>query len=320
MRDPVIAGVLSLIIPGVGQIYNGRVLAGILWLILRLDYGLGRADCSAGSATSSRRTALTPTLKNTPSAYKRHYQDNRIRRSDFYPVICGYGFSAGFFGGFAFGISSASITRPSNFGATPQQRRQLRHRKTHSRYRIDTPQNRATTSRNPNIGPATIRNRKQRCARDRRLNLPRLAAVFAVNDASLLAHDQHIVRLASATPNRLPFDAAFEIFPRYAAIVSPQHDSTRADNVATLRIGKRKRVQPLLQILIDALPVLAAIFRAQDRAAGSDRDAMQRIDKLHVLKPVERVRLLKLPAHAFVLRMPDGSARAHDPTFRRRNK
>ena len=33
MRDPIIAGVLSLILPGLGQIYNGRVLAGILWLV-----------------------------------------------------------------------------------------------------------------------------------------------------------------------------------------------------------------------------------------------------------------------------------------------
>jgi len=33
MRDPVIAGVLSLILPGLGQIYNGRVLPGILWLV-----------------------------------------------------------------------------------------------------------------------------------------------------------------------------------------------------------------------------------------------------------------------------------------------
>ena len=31
MRDPFIAGILSLIIPGLGQLYNGRILAGILW-------------------------------------------------------------------------------------------------------------------------------------------------------------------------------------------------------------------------------------------------------------------------------------------------
>ena len=43
MRDPVLAGVLSLILPGLGQIYNGRVLAGILWLVLAsgLWFGTG---------------------------------------------------------------------------------------------------------------------------------------------------------------------------------------------------------------------------------------------------------------------------------------
>ena len=34
MRNPGLAAVLSLVIPGVGQIYNGRVLAGILWLFI----------------------------------------------------------------------------------------------------------------------------------------------------------------------------------------------------------------------------------------------------------------------------------------------
>jgi len=34
MRNPGVAAVLSLLIPGVGQFYNGRILAGILWLII----------------------------------------------------------------------------------------------------------------------------------------------------------------------------------------------------------------------------------------------------------------------------------------------
>ncbi len=34
MRDPVIAGILSFLIPGLGQIYNGQILWGILWLLL----------------------------------------------------------------------------------------------------------------------------------------------------------------------------------------------------------------------------------------------------------------------------------------------
>lgn len=33
MRDPLIAGLLSLVLPGLGQLYNGRILAGILWFI-----------------------------------------------------------------------------------------------------------------------------------------------------------------------------------------------------------------------------------------------------------------------------------------------
>ena len=41
MRDPALAAVLSLLIPGVGQLYNGRVLAGILWLILTPGFWIG---------------------------------------------------------------------------------------------------------------------------------------------------------------------------------------------------------------------------------------------------------------------------------------
>ena len=33
-RDPMLAGILSLLIPGVGQIYNGQIFSGILWLLL----------------------------------------------------------------------------------------------------------------------------------------------------------------------------------------------------------------------------------------------------------------------------------------------
>lgn len=34
MRQPYIAGILSLLLPGLGQIYNGRVLIGIVWLVV----------------------------------------------------------------------------------------------------------------------------------------------------------------------------------------------------------------------------------------------------------------------------------------------
>jgi TM2 domain-containing membrane protein YozV len=41
VRDPGLAAVLSLIIPGVGQLYNGRILAGILWLIITPGFWIG---------------------------------------------------------------------------------------------------------------------------------------------------------------------------------------------------------------------------------------------------------------------------------------
>ncbi len=41
MRDPGLAAVLSLIVPGVGQFYNGRIVAGVLWLILTPGFWIG---------------------------------------------------------------------------------------------------------------------------------------------------------------------------------------------------------------------------------------------------------------------------------------
>ncbi|MDT5061408.1 MAG: hypothetical protein QOH63_1867 [Acidobacteriota bacterium] len=34
MHNPFIAGLLSLLVPGLGQIYNGRVIIGLIWLIV----------------------------------------------------------------------------------------------------------------------------------------------------------------------------------------------------------------------------------------------------------------------------------------------
>ena len=41
MSDPGLAAVLSLFIPGVGQFYNGRILPGLLWLIITPGRGIG---------------------------------------------------------------------------------------------------------------------------------------------------------------------------------------------------------------------------------------------------------------------------------------
>jgi TM2 domain-containing membrane protein YozV len=41
MTKPEKAGLLSLIIPGVGQLYNGKILRGIFWLIITPGFWIG---------------------------------------------------------------------------------------------------------------------------------------------------------------------------------------------------------------------------------------------------------------------------------------
>ena len=41
MKNPGKAAVLSLLIPGVGQIYNGKFLRGIFWLIVTPGFWIG---------------------------------------------------------------------------------------------------------------------------------------------------------------------------------------------------------------------------------------------------------------------------------------
>lgn len=41
MKNPGLAAVLSLLIPGVGQIYNGQWLWGIIWLIITPGLWIG---------------------------------------------------------------------------------------------------------------------------------------------------------------------------------------------------------------------------------------------------------------------------------------
>lgn len=41
MSKPGIAAVLSFVVPGVGQIYNGKFLRGIFWLIITPGFWLG---------------------------------------------------------------------------------------------------------------------------------------------------------------------------------------------------------------------------------------------------------------------------------------
>jgi TM2 domain-containing membrane protein YozV len=66
-RNPGTAAVLSLIIPGVGQIYNGDFLRGIFWLIVTPGFWIGTGGlfgwvCHLIAAYTAHKRAK---LKNT---------------------------------------------------------------------------------------------------------------------------------------------------------------------------------------------------------------------------------------------------------------
>jgi TM2 domain-containing membrane protein YozV len=67
MSQPGTAAILSLVIPGVGQIYNGDFLRGIFWLIVTPGLWIGSGGflgwiCHVVAAYTAHRRA---SLKNT---------------------------------------------------------------------------------------------------------------------------------------------------------------------------------------------------------------------------------------------------------------
>ncbi|WZX18904.1 DUF5683 domain-containing protein [Myxococcus stipitatus] len=45
MSRPGVAALLSFLIPGVGQIYNGDILRGLFWLIITPGFWVGTGGC-----------------------------------------------------------------------------------------------------------------------------------------------------------------------------------------------------------------------------------------------------------------------------------
>ena len=63
VRNPGTAAVLSLILPGVGQIYNGDFLRGIFWLIVTPGFWIGSGGllgwvCHVIAAYTAHRRAI----------------------------------------------------------------------------------------------------------------------------------------------------------------------------------------------------------------------------------------------------------------------
>ena len=78
--NPGVAAVLSLIVPGVGQIYNGAFLRGIFWLIITPGFWIGSGGTlgwvchliAAYTAYSAAGSSATSTASRRRSAASRH--------------------------------------------------------------------------------------------------------------------------------------------------------------------------------------------------------------------------------------------------------
>ncbi len=67
VKDPGLAAVLSVVVPGIGQFYNGEFLRGIFWLIITPGFWIGSGGllgwiCHVFAAVTAYRRAE---LKNT---------------------------------------------------------------------------------------------------------------------------------------------------------------------------------------------------------------------------------------------------------------
>jgi TM2 domain-containing membrane protein YozV len=48
MREPVLAAILGLISSGVGRVYNGHILLGLLWLVIKPGLWIGTGGLPGG--------------------------------------------------------------------------------------------------------------------------------------------------------------------------------------------------------------------------------------------------------------------------------
>jgi TM2 domain-containing membrane protein YozV len=66
-RDPGAAAVLSLIVPGIGQFYNGDFLRGLFWLVITPGFWIGSGGllgwvCHVAAAMTAHRRATRKAL------------------------------------------------------------------------------------------------------------------------------------------------------------------------------------------------------------------------------------------------------------------
>jgi TM2 domain-containing membrane protein YozV len=72
LKDPGLAAVLSLLVPGIGQFYNGEFLRGLFWLIITPGFWIGTGGllgwvCHVISAITAYRRAVKKNRRLAPA-------------------------------------------------------------------------------------------------------------------------------------------------------------------------------------------------------------------------------------------------------------
>lgn len=72
LKDPGVAAVLSLLVPGIGQFYNGEFLRGLFWLIVTPGFWIGTGGllgwvCHVISAITAYRRAVKKNRRLAPA-------------------------------------------------------------------------------------------------------------------------------------------------------------------------------------------------------------------------------------------------------------
>lgn len=72
LKDPGVAAVLSLLVPGIGQFYNGEFLRGLFWLIVTPGFWIGTGGllgwvCHVIAAITAYRRAVKKNRRLAPA-------------------------------------------------------------------------------------------------------------------------------------------------------------------------------------------------------------------------------------------------------------
>ena len=86
-KNPGLAAVLSLVIPGVGQFYNGTFWRGIFWLIVTPGIWIGSGGTLVGYATSIAAITAYNYAKRSDDDYRKQAGAEFMKKEENFDIL-----------------------------------------------------------------------------------------------------------------------------------------------------------------------------------------------------------------------------------------